>query len=120
MLLEEENMNFFNELNLKEGEISGLDAEINDLLQKIGNNELEFQKILKEKEYEITDLLQKVNEMDLHVQKSQNDLVEISNNYERNLLELENEVGFRDAEIQRIRVKHENEKKAVRLFCVFN
>jgi hypothetical protein len=118
MLLEEENMNFFNELNLKEDEITVLNAEINDLLQKIGYNELEFQKILQEKEFEISDLQQKINEMDLHVQKTQNDLVEINNNYETNLLELENEVGFRDSEIQSLRLKHENEKKAVRFFLL--
>ncbi len=106
-------MNFFNELNLKEEEICGLSAEINDLLQKIKNKDLEFEEVLKQKEFEISDLLVKVNEMDLHTQTYQNDLVSINKNFERSLLELENEIMRRDNEIKKLRLKHKNEKNAV-------
>lgn len=106
-------MNYFNALSLKEEEIFGLNSEINGLLEKIKFGEFEFQEILKGKEYEISDLLGKVNEMDLHLQKHQNELVGIKNNFDRSLLELENEIRLRDSEIQRLRLKHDNEKKAV-------
>lgn len=119
-LLEEENMNLFNEINLKEEEIHGLSTEIDELLNKIKQNEFEFEKILKQKEFENCELINKINEMEIHLQKYENDLVAIEANFERNLVELENEIRLKDNEIHRIKTKHENEKKGViNIFHIF-
>jgi len=106
-------MNFFDQLNLKDDEISNLNQEINNLLEKNKDNESDYLKIIKEKDLEINDLNMKINNLDIHLQKYENDLVVINNNFEKNILECEKEIHIRDNEIIRLRNKHENEKKAV-------
>ncbi len=118
--LKQENVDLFNDLNLKDEEIFILNDEINKLEEKIKCDEFQFLRSMGEKNMEIDDLRNKLGEMDGHLQKYENDLFSISNNYEKNILDYQKDIEFRDNEIQirdneieRLRAKHENEKRIV-------
>jgi hypothetical protein len=112
-LFEEENFKLTNEIEDLSKENEKTNNELRSLFKENKNKEINFSSLINEKDSLIRDLGEKINLLEINIENYEDKLNEIIINYDKNIIEYQNEIGKKNEEIKFLYENHAKEIKDV-------